>query len=769
MSRKILLAGAAAVVLAALALAAAYFYIPGGGRPAFEEGDLRVLLNENGSMELTWPEAQPADPAVFSSVSYHLDVQSGESRLQRDYDSPGVLLEKFALPMEVRIRILAEGRNLLGLTRQVSGASLSASVQPAALSAPEAVGSPGPGTLTLRWKTAGAAPDFYEVFSMEDGGAVRAASTSGKELELEVGRREGDLLLPGYGQPLRISVRPGIQGEGYILCGPASNLISVERQDLLGDDLNLVFRETEPRMYTLEWDETRGEYYELQEWSEDGWSTLETFQPAESFSHSVGRLISGSQHRYQVAAKDRDGSVRSSEEVELWASISPLYATVWPIIDQPYYEGADKASAALGKIPGGTALCVLEEKGDWFQVRYKDQYGYVDSRFCMINLPEYVGDHCSYDITNSYRSVFKVHESPIALITDQVVSGFEYIQTPDKHFLVPYLYPCAKKLLSAAQAAEADGYRLKIYEAFRPNEATRFLYDTTAAQLDWAALVYSEEGEKALDPVTGWEVDLFDGFLIDPETGGKISREELARRQAEEEAAEAQEALPPEGQEALPPEDGPGPEGQPAAPAESPDLSQPFFTLPEEGEGGSLEAEAPQAPAQTEAPAEVPDEPEDEEEPAYDTYFKIMTNNGRFGLGSFLAKVASAHNRGIALDLTLEKISSGEELEMQSAIHDLSWYSAVYLNNDNAKLLERYMTATGMRGLSSEWWHFQDDETREAIGLTSYLYKGVNMGGWTRDDQGWRYRDEDGSFFRNITITVDGKRYTVDQDGYASE
>ena len=146
-----------------------------------------------------------------------------------------------------------------------------------------------------------------------------------------------------------------------------------------------------------------------------------------------------------------------------------------------------------------------------------------------------------------------------------------------------------------------------------------------------------------------------------------------------------------------------------------------------------------------------------------------MTNNGRFGLGSFLAKVASAHNRGIALDLTLEKISSGEELEMQSAIHDLSWYSAVYLNNDNAKLLEHYMTATGMRGLSSEWWHFQDDETREAIGLTSYLYKGVNMGGWTRDDQGWRYRDEDGSFFRNITITVDGKRYTVDQDGYASE
>ena len=131
--------------------------------------------------------------------------------------------------------------------------------------------------------------------------------------------------------------------------------------------------------------------------------------------------------------------------------------------------------------------------------------------------------------------------------------------------------------------------------------------------------------------------------------------------------------------------------------------------------------------------------------------------------------MASAHNRGIALDLTLEKISSGEELKMQSAIHDLSWYSAAYLNNDNAKLLEKYMTATGMRGLTSEWWHFQDDETRESIGLSSYLFKGVHMGGWTRDEQGWRYRNEDGSFFRSTSVTVDGVRYTLDAEGYVKE
>lgn len=106
---------------------------------------------------------------------------------------------------------------------------------------------------------------------------------------------------------------------------------------------------------------------------------------------------------------------------------------------------------------------------------------------------------------------------------------------------------------------------------------------------------------------------------------------------------------------------------------------------------------------------------------------------------------------------------------MQSAIHDLSWYSATYLNNDNAKLLEKYMTAAGMRGLTSEWWHFQDDETRDSIGLGGYLYKGVDLGGWTRDERGWRYRDVDGAYYQNTAATIDGRRWVFDRDGYTSE
>jgi len=833
MKRKSILLGAAALVLAASALAAAWFYIPGEYRPCFEEDALvRVCLNADGTIELDWPEARPQGAAAESrpeedavvpaaenrpeegtvpaaesrpeedavpaadggpeapaapaedeapdagaekAVFYDVDVKSGDLHFQKLQSSPGVLLKDFTLPMTVRVRAAAEGKNLLGLSRSAAGPWLEARVESVELAAPEAAAAPGPGSLSLKWTLAGPDPGFYEIFTLDDTGAYRrAASVSEKTAVLKVGR-DGDAAMPGYGRPLRAAVRAAVWGEGYVLCGPASNVISVERQDLLGDELHLAYQEPEPRVFTLEWDEVRGERYELQEWDGEDWVLLEALDPAERFAYDLGRLRSGSRHRFRVEVTDANGTLRSSEEVEFSASVDPLYATVWPIIDQEYYESAGASSPSLGKIPGGTALCVLEEQGDWFRVRYKDKYGYVDSRFCMINLPEYVGDHCEYDITNSYQSIFKVHENPIALITDQVIAGFEYIQEADGEFLVPYLYPCAKKLLAAARQAEEDGYRLKIYEAFRPNEATRYLYDTTAAQLDWAALVYEEEGEEraAIDPVTGWAVDLADGLLTDPETGEKLSREDLALLQQEEAGLKA------EGEDGLPPADGEDPDGTASAGSEAPeapvvpDPSQPFIFLPgedTEDESGLMPAEP--VPEAQEDPQDGETEGEDgEEEPEeeYDTYFKIMTDNGRFHLGSFLARVTSAHNRGIALDLTLERIDSGEELEMQSAIHDLSWYSAAYLNNDNAKLLEKYMTGVGMRGLTSEWWHFQDDETRESIGLSSYLYKGVDMGGWTRDDRGWRYRDKDGSFFKNTAVTVDGKRWTLDGDGYAAE
>lgn len=586
-------------------------------------------------MELYWPEA------TVSSALYQVEIAQGGNREVRRCTRPSLTLSGLSEgELEIRVRAVADGESLFGKAKELeSWKTFRAKLTlPQELEAPEAAGTREDGTVRLSWTGGG---EIYEIFRTVERsapgapGSVPAASTS--ELELTLPLEGGE----------RYSVRAGWKRRGFILCGPASvpgSPVVVSGQTLPeAAPLSLTYQETAPRLCVLEWNGARCHHFEVRQRVGEDWRTVARLTPEAHMRYAPGRLGSGSWNRFQVAALDEDGAELQTEEVSFWASVSPLYSTIWPIEGMNFWE--DPGRNRLGSIPAGTMLCVLAEEGNWFRVRYGEEYGWLDSRYCMINLPEYVGDYCAYDITNSYDSLFAVHGSPIRNVTHQVLPGYEHVRTADGSFLVPYLYPCAKKLLTAAQAAQADGLRLKIYEAFRPKEATRFSYDTTESQMNQPALT---------------------------ESGGQVGM----------------------------------------------------------------------------------------------TLSRLMTDNGRFGLGSFLARTISSHNRGIALDLTLE--NEGEELEMQSVIHDLSWYSETYRNTLNAKLLEEYMTGVGMKGLSSEWWHFQDDASRGAIGLNSALDKGVSPEGWTQDDGGWRYRRSDGSFVRSASLEVDGRTYAFDGEGYAA-
>ena len=141
-----------------------------------------------------------------------------------------------------------------------------------------------------------------------------------------------------------------------------------------------------------------------------------------------------------------------------------------------------------------------------------------------------------------------------------------------------------------------------------------------------------------------------------------------------------------------------------------------------------------------------------------------MTNNGSESLGSFLAPGISRHNYGLALDLTLVD-STGTEVAMQSAMHDLSWYSSAATNNASANLLRELMFGAGFAGITSEWWHYQD---QEAYMRNAYLplRTGISWECWVADNNGWRYRQADGSFVSNCTQTIDGESYTFDENGY---
>ena len=149
------------------------------------------------------------------------------------------------------------------------------------------------------------------------------------------------------------------------------------------------------------------------------------------------------------------------------------------------------------------------------------------------------------------------------------------------------------------------------------------------------------------------------------------------------------------------------------------------------------------------------------------TYRILMTNDGEYSLGAFLAPGNSKHNFGIALDLTMVD-ANGNELPMQTSIHDLSWYSASKRNNGNAYKLCKIMTGAGFKDLYSEWWHYQDDEIFQKNKYEP-LKTGISWACWVYDGEGWMYRLADGSFYKNCTQVIDGKTYTFDVNGYTTQ
>ncbi|HEX6544824.1 MAG TPA: M15 family metallopeptidase, partial [Bryobacteraceae bacterium] len=74
------------------------------------------------------------------------------------------------------------------------------------------------------------------------------------------------------------------------------------------------------------------------------------------------------------------------------------------------------------------------------------------------------------------------------------------------------------------------------------------------------------------------------------------------------------------------------------------------------------------------------------------------------------------HNRGAAIDLTIADRKTGKDLDMGTGFDDFSPrayrdYSELPTTVlTNRRMLEQYMAAQGFSGLSTEWWHFDDND-----------------------------------------------------------
>ena len=636
-------------------------------------GEFVIEQQPDGALVLSWPEADQAD---YYCIEVLLPAGSEEEEPQIVYKDFAKVGNSYTLPqlpdtMELTLRVSSVVEyNQLGEARiRYGDRTMEVTTTFTIPQVTEVVWSADPDTQTVTVDFSMQEGDQCDLYVLaEDGTQTQIQHLTAGHTQILFGEG-GDLAVPKFGESYRLGFTASREEPGLKFTGIQSAEMTVVRDDLLGTNLNLTCTDEGYNVCTLTWNETKGEHYEVQQRSGDDWVTIYQVPGDGERSYNSGHLDVYRTYTYRVVAvggQTMEGSdyAAISGELTFTTGASPIYATIWPTKAMFAYKDAARTEEA-GQVEVGTAYCVLEEKDGSFGIRLDGEVRYIDSNYCMINLTEYVGDLCSYQITNSYSSIYMVHEFEIPKVTAVVTKGYDNVKLADGSYLVPLLYPTAQKLVKAAESAAQQGYRLKIYDSFRPYVATREIYDITAAMLD------DEIPEKTFTGVKKSSLKLPAAQEVEQEDGTTVTKL---------------------------------------------------------------------------------------------TYRMVMCGE-RYNLGYFLAKGGSLHNLGIALDLTLEDLSTGEEVAMQTSMHDLSQYSVLSRNNTAANTLASIMKDAGFGDLVSEWWHFQDNDARSELSPPTVSY-GVSAKGWMADDNGWKYRKTNGSYYAGETVTIDGTDYTFDTDGY---
>lgn len=637
-------------------------------------GAIELQQQQDGTLKLTWPQAQKAD-------RYQLQIYKDNGT-----DTPPIYVDVtvaenfYVLPqlpddcaLTISIHTVVDYNLLWKQAQRLCAEPLRVTAQ---ISVPEVNqfqwhADPDSQTVTLSY-TLGK-NESCRLSMQQDASWTDILETKEQSITLDFSE-QGNFAVPALGESLHFRVSANRIQSGIHTYGESYQEFSICREDLLSRELNLALKNEGYNVCSLTWNETKGEHYLVQQLDvqSDTWTTVAEIPCSAERTYTSPHMPVNQTVTYRVVAvggqvmADSDYAAISNT-VEQKTTQSPIFCTLWAIKDMPAYTTPQKDTEA-GTVTAGSAWCVLEETDGMFGIRLNGETCYIDSNYCLINLPEYLGELCSYDISNSYSSIYMVHEFEIPKVTDVVTAGYENIKLDSGVYLVPLLYPAAQRLADAAHSALEQGYQLKIYDAFRPKIATLEIYDLT--------------------------MEILKNPLPEKPFTDKKTIDELKL---------------------------PAPKTE---------------TNPETGEETTIPL----------------------------TYEDVMVN-AEFSLGNFLAKGTSTHNYGVSLDLTMVDLRTGEELEMQSTIHDLSRYSVLTLNNENANILNAIMTGVGFSDLLAEWWHFQDSTARTELNPPALMH-GVSAACWMADDYGWRYRKADGNYYADCEAIIDSVNYTFDVQGY---
>ena len=129
------------------------------------------------------------------------------------------------------------------------------------------------------------------------------------------------------------------------------------------------------------------------------------------------------------------------------------------------------SAAATQTLGAGTPFQILNESGDWFHVGTGSDSGWVFSKYCLVNLPDIVPS-IVYDSTNTYASVIRSSGKALPGITGRGLYPGKQAndRLGEQQFIMPVLYPMAKKVYAAQEMALQNGETLVLYEAYRPFE-----------------------------------------------------------------------------------------------------------------------------------------------------------------------------------------------------------------------------------------------------------------------------------------------------------
>lgn len=712
-----------------------------------EDMQLEIRAGKRNSLELSWTPAKRT--SGYRVEIYDLSGARSETTpvFERFTRRAKCTLQPGDIPKTQPVRITITARDILYfLDKQEEHEPETASYE-CYLNEPEIVDDHSrinneAQKIELSWK--GWEGDTYTIYLVQGGGNDRtmikeiqpeAASDTAspgdrKDFEVDVDYGpHGDFRLPKDDKSYKIEIEATREQDGVVFQGKRVELMEADRRSLMSKTIVLASDKLQDNHYRIYWNDTGSLGYQVQMKAPGApdFVTLTTVRGDTELSYDTENLLPGRTYTFRVRAVNEEelfdepikeafetpfeqlqpGSTQESGGIcEIETAVCNLYATIWPTKELAIYSDSSK-SEQTGTVPASTALCILGEdkENHLFRIRLGDAQGYIDSNYCMINLPEYIGDLCLYDIPNSYAAIYMVNGYYIPNVTGRVTPGYENILLDDNTFVVPLLYPVAEKLVDAAENTLAHGFRIKINDSFRPHCATRSIYDETEKVL------YVRHPDIRYAP-TSFERYIQNGRHVEDPAPSALP------------ASMAQTIAEIAGQDTT------GVQG-----------------LVSEGDG----------PVQTQ-PVEAPSE-----NASYSYYWEMT--NGTWRLGSFLAAAASRHNLGVAMDMTMVSLDTGRDITAQSDMHNLSWYSAQSRNTKEADLLKEYVTAAGFGMISSEWWHFQDNEATDSL-KPPIVENGISVEGWKRDDQGWRYRDAKGNYIVNQDREINGVTYTFTPEGY---